>query len=166
MKQILTLLFLILILSFFNYSIVEKEDIINHGETVYLKLKSVDPRSLMQGDYMRLGYDIARHISVTDLKPAGNIVIQKDAKGVGQFVRIYNNESLKDGEKLMPYALHFKRPFIMPDAYYFEEGKANLYAKAEYGIFKFKGPFKRILVGLADGAFHQINPLTKKHQAK
>ena len=47
MKQILTLLLLILILSFFNYSIVEKEDIINHGETVYLKLKSVDPRSLM-----------------------------------------------------------------------------------------------------------------------
>jgi uncharacterized membrane-anchored protein len=166
MKQVLTLFFLTLILIFFNYSIMEKEDIKNHGETVYLKLAPVDPRSLMQGDYMRLGYDIALPISATDLKPAGNIVIQKDAKGVGQFVRIYNNEPLKGGEKLMPYALQFKRPFVMPDAYYFEEGKANLYAKAEYGIFKFKGPFERILVGLADGAFNQINPLTKKHLAK
>lgn len=162
MKQVLTPLFLTLILAFFNYSIVEKEDIKNHGETVYLKLAPVDPRSLMQGDYMRLGYDIARHISVTDRRPSGTIVIQADAKGVGQFVRLHNGEPLKTGEKLVPYTSQFKRPFIIPDAFFFQEGKATQYSKAAYGIFKFKGPFERILIGLADSSFTPLNPSTKK----
>lgn len=162
MKKTLTLLFLALILAFFNYSIAEKEDIKNHGEIIYLMLAPVDPRSIMQGDYMRLAYDIARHIRVTDRKPSGTIVIQPDTKGVGQFVRPYNGDPLKSGEKLIPYTSQFKRPFIMPDAFFFQEGTEKQYTKAKYGIFKFKGPFERVLIGLADSSFNPLNALIEE----
>ena len=41
---------LLLVLAAVNYSIYGKEEIVRSGETVYLELAPVDPRSLMQGD--------------------------------------------------------------------------------------------------------------------
>lgn len=42
-----------------NYGIYEKETIAAQGTQVLLELAPVDPRSLMQGDYMRLRYKVA-----------------------------------------------------------------------------------------------------------
>ena len=39
-----------------NYAIWQKEQLLTHGKTVILALAPVDPRSLMQGDYMRLRF--------------------------------------------------------------------------------------------------------------
>ena len=39
-----------------NVSIWQKEQLLNHGKIVLLPLAPVDPRSLMQGDYMRLRF--------------------------------------------------------------------------------------------------------------
>ena len=44
-------------------SIVAKERIKTNGERIFLALAPVDPRSLMQGDYMALRFEIATHIS-------------------------------------------------------------------------------------------------------
>ncbi|MFT6791681.1 MAG: hypothetical protein ACJA04_000891 [Cellvibrionaceae bacterium] len=44
----------ILVLGVLNYGIYQKQKIKDHGEIVLLELAPVDPRSLMQGDYMRL----------------------------------------------------------------------------------------------------------------
>ena len=45
-----------------NGSIVAKERIKTHGERIYLELAPVDPRSLMQGDYMALRFALAESI--------------------------------------------------------------------------------------------------------
>ncbi len=52
------LVLIAVILAVMNTAIWQKEQILAEGETVYLKLAPVDPRSLMQGDYMRLRYAI------------------------------------------------------------------------------------------------------------
>ena len=53
---------LILVLAFFAFSVVQKETLISKGTEVLLRLAPVDPRSLMQGDYMALNYQILRQI--------------------------------------------------------------------------------------------------------
>jgi len=49
---------LILILFLINVSIYQKEQHLTHGRTVCLAMAPVDPRSLMQGDYMRLRFTL------------------------------------------------------------------------------------------------------------
>ena len=46
------------VLAVANYAIVDKERVIAHGRTVYVALAPVDPRSLMQGDYMALNFRV------------------------------------------------------------------------------------------------------------
>lgn len=53
----------LLVLAAVNGSIVAKERIKTHGEIILLELAPVDPRSLMQGDYMALRFDLAQQIS-------------------------------------------------------------------------------------------------------
>ena len=43
-----------------NVTVWRFEHAMSSGETVLLELAPVDPRSLMQGDYMRLSYALAR----------------------------------------------------------------------------------------------------------
>ena len=41
-----------------NYKVQQFEDVLATGKPVVLKIAPVDPRSLMQGDYMVLNYAI------------------------------------------------------------------------------------------------------------
>src|SRR5690606_1427760 len=45
---------LLLLLGYFNYSIRQKEALLKTRKSVLLELAPVDPRSIMQGDYMEL----------------------------------------------------------------------------------------------------------------
>ena len=44
-----------------NVGIWQKEQLIAHGQPVFVELAPVDPRSLMQGDYMRLEFRVPPH---------------------------------------------------------------------------------------------------------
>ncbi len=49
---------MLLVLGFFFFNIIRNESILNDGETVLLRLRPVDPRSIMQGDYMALRFSL------------------------------------------------------------------------------------------------------------
>ena len=68
MRKIIAVIALVLILAGVNWSIYQKEQHLATGAVVYLKLRPVDPRSLMQGDYMRLGFELADKISAALFK--------------------------------------------------------------------------------------------------
>ena len=51
-KWWIILINLILLLVYFNGSIISKEDLLKNGKLILLELAPVDPRSLKQGDYM------------------------------------------------------------------------------------------------------------------
>ena len=57
-KQVVFIIASIMVFAIFNYSIYQKEQIKNDGDSVLLELSPADPRSIMQGDYMRLRYAI------------------------------------------------------------------------------------------------------------
>ena len=143
----------ILVFGALNYGIYEKQKIKDHGEVVLLELAPVDPRSLMQGDYMRLRYAIERSAIPRSewgtLPKRGYMVIQPNEDNVAQFVRLHDGEQLKAQEKLLRF--HSKRGVhIVPDSFLFQEGHAEYYESAKYGIFKFDKNGKHLLVGLAN----------------
>src|SRR5690606_22795049 len=49
---------LVLVLTVVNVDIYRKESLLAEGKPVILQLRPVDPRSLMQGDYMALNFQV------------------------------------------------------------------------------------------------------------
>jgi uncharacterized membrane-anchored protein len=49
----------ILEIGFLSWSIAGRAAVLRDGQEVLLKVQPVDPRDLLRGDYVRLGYDIA-----------------------------------------------------------------------------------------------------------
>ena len=151
----------VVILVFFNVSIYDREQTISNGETLLLELAPVDPRSLMQGDYVRLRYVVEDSVPIDELKDherRGHLVLRRDTENVAQFVRIHDGEALDEDERLVRFHLGRRRAMIVPDDFFFQEGHGELYEDAQYGVFKFddRGPY--LLVGLADAERVPINP--------
>ncbi len=67
-----------------NLSIQTKEDIKANGETVLLQLAPVDPRSLMQGDYMALRFAITQGLNVESGYQDKRLPLKLDEHRVGQ----------------------------------------------------------------------------------
>ena len=148
------------IILFFNYNIYKKEQIKKSNDIVFLELEPVDPRSLMQGDYMRLNYEIANdsNIQVDVSKFTGKIVIMPDENKIAKFVRMYQGEKLKTQEKLLSYFITYRGMTVFPNSFMFQEGHGKFYEKAKYAIFKFTSNNQYLLTGLADKDRKEIIP--------
>lgn len=162
MRLISMFVFAILVFAALNYSIYEKEEILANGDVVYLELAPLDPRSLIQGDYMSLRYKIERLDRFKELKDEhrkGFLVIKPDQNNEAQFVRFYDNKTLHEGEKLLRYYRQRGGLKIVPNSFLFQEGHAMRYNLAQYGVFKFSenlGDY--LLTGLADQNRKIIQP--------
>ena len=138
-----------------NVAVWEKESLLASGQTVYLRLAPVDPRSLMQGDYMRLRYEIAG--SVRDDVPArGALVLTLSPQRVGTLARIHATEALAANECLLRYKRTGARVTIGSESFFFQEGHADVYAHARYGMLKVAPSGEAILVGLCDDNLHAL----------
>ena len=151
------LLNLILILFFFNKSIVEKEKILSGGKLVLLKLAPVDPRSLMQGDYMRLNYEISGNVSVGNIPKRGYCIVKLDSDGIAGKVRLQNDITpVNPGEYPIEYTAGSWNINIGAESYFFEEGNAGKFDSARYGGIKIDNQGNSILIGLYDEELTKI----------
>lgn len=64
--------FVITLLGAVNYKVQQFEDVLATGKPVVLKIAPVDPRSLMQGDYMVLNYAILSEFQQSQFLPESN----------------------------------------------------------------------------------------------
>lgn len=149
-KWLIILLNLILLLVYFNWSVFKKEELLKDGELVLLKLAPVDPRSLMQGDYMTLRYDISQNIDVEKIPKRGYCIVKLNNKGIAEKVRFQEEKTpLKAGEHLIQYnSPDSWNVNIGAESYFFEEGQAEKFNKAEYGGIKIDQNGNSILIGL------------------
>ena len=150
---------LVLVLGAVNYAIADKEHLLRSGTTLLLELAPVDPRSLIQGDYMRLDYAMARRTEVGagyGWPRDGRMVVILDDQGVAQFVRRYEGGSLATGEHLLRYRVRGNRLRIGSDAYFFEEGNASRYTGARYGELLVDDDGESVLVGLRDAERNRL----------
>lgn len=144
-----------------NFNIYKKEDLIENGEVLLFKLAPVDPRSLMQGDYMRLRFDLAGKIlnelnKSTKLstieRPShdGQAIILKNDNNVVSFVALYDNQALTTNQRIIPYKLRNRSVKFTTNAFFFQEGKASHFQKSEYGEFKMSEDGEILLVNMVD----------------
>ena len=64
--------FVIALLGAVNYKVQQFEDVLATGKPIVLKIAPVDPRSLMQGDYMVLNYTILSEFQQSQVLPESN----------------------------------------------------------------------------------------------
>jgi uncharacterized membrane-anchored protein len=143
---------LVLILALFNWSVAKKEALLRDGTPLLIELAPVDPRSIIQGDYMSLEYRIARDISGNYEWPRdGQIVVTADADNVARFVRRHDGSTpLAAGEHLLVYRRRGGRIKIGTDAFFFQEGHRRRYEPAKFGELRVDASGESLLVGLRD----------------
>ena len=158
-QQWLALFGLVLTLSLVNYSIVKQETLLAEGEVVFLQLAPVDPRSLMQGDYMALRFDIERKLSehlgeigVSD----GKLVAKLDKQRVARFLSLYSGQALSQQQILMRYRIRNGQVKFATNAFFFEEGSAEKFEQAEYGQFRVGSDGELLLAAMYDAYLKQI----------
>jgi uncharacterized membrane-anchored protein len=151
---------LAIVLGAINFQIVQRERLVRDGATILLELAPVDPRSLIQGDYMRLDYAIARGAGQGAGWPRdGALVVAADADGVARFVRRHETTTpLAAGEHLLRYRVRQGRLQVGSNAFHFQEGHADRYRSARYGELKVDADGTAVLVGLRDADRHALAP--------
>ena len=151
-KWIIILINLIILLLLFNNSVLQKEELLSDGQLVLLELAPVDPRSLMQGDYMRLGYAISDNINSDSISKRGFCVVKLEENGIARKVRIQENKTpINDNEYLIEYTSRkWGGINIGAESYFFQEGEADKYENAKYGGIKVDDQGNSLLIGLYD----------------
>lgn len=152
LTRTLTLLGTLLVLSGVNYSIYQKERVIRTGQTIYLALAPVDPRSLMQGDYMALRFRLAESIEGwREAEPEARVArLVVDDRGIAVLAP-------SPSDVAIAFKIRAGRVWLGTNAYFFEEGTAGRYADARFGEFRIDvSTGEAVLVGLRDA---ELNPL-------
>lgn len=139
------------------------ETIIASGKRIYLPLAPVDPRSLIQGDYMRLNFAVP--FDVRRGAPKASTfggrrwaTATLDARDVASIERISDAEpaNVSGNEIVMPMRLSGGRWIVGTDAWFFQEGTAEKWQKARFGIFRVGANGTALLVGMADKDLTEI----------
>lgn len=160
---------LAVVLAAVNYQIVAKQRVLDDGRSVLLALRPVDPRSLMQGDYMALRY-VEALVPLPQGAPEtdGRVVVALDADGVARFRRFDDGGALAPDEHRLRYRRRAPAGvepradrteiFIGAESFLFQEGHAEAYSEARYGILKVAPDGSSVLAGLADAERRPIRP--------
>ena len=157
--------FVIALLGVVNYKVQQFEDVLATGKPVVLKIAPVDPRSLMQGDYMVLNYAILSELQQSQFSSESNesnettentgidesspsekkayILVHLDKNHVATFCE-EQSEIPTDFKYCTPNVylpIRYKGgwlPKLPSQDYFFAEGKGEYYAQAEYAEYRFK----------------------------
>ena len=131
MRDNLFLFFVAVICFGLIFSVYQKETVLRKGRTFYMALRPVDPRSIIQGDYMELRY-------------AANVKCLKlDGQNVGRGAEKDCDVKLKNN---------------LPSSFFFQEGFAPIYSRAKYAVLKYDGKDTAVLYGLADENLKELKP--------
>jgi hypothetical protein len=147
-----------------NIGIWQKETLIRDGQPLFVPLAPLDPRSLMQGDYMALAFALPPGLGEYALAvPSGggrwHVVAVRDARGVAAFRR-YDGGSgpLAPGEMRIQLTRKPRGWTLATDAWFFAEGDAERWTHARYGEFRVDAQGRALLVGMRDEALRPIGP--------
>ena len=150
----------LVVLAVVNFSIFQTETRLTQGQVIYVRLAPVDPRSLIQGDYMQLNYALLQELrAIDDLPERGKLVLSLDEQNIATFERLYQGEPLAANEILLNYRQWDTWNIsIGSDSFFFEEGQADDYANARYAAFRVADNGQSMLINLHDGDLRPLGP--------
>ncbi|MDP2006985.1 MAG: GDYXXLXY domain-containing protein [Rubrivivax sp.] len=147
------------LLAVVNGGIWQKQTLIAQGQPLFVELVPVDPRSLMQGDYMALRFALP---ALREPEPGlwqptrPRVLARRDARGVATLHALAPGATPAPAELLIELTPRNGDWVLVTDAWFFAEGEAARWAAARYGEFRVDGSGRALLVGLR-GA--QLQPL-------
>lgn len=139
-----------------NIGIWQKETLIAHGRPVFIRLAPVDPRSLMQGDYMALNFEMPPDLQVvlaaTSRLGRPSVIATIDMRGVATLTRLATAAAAAPifNEIRIELTPGNGRWVVVSDAWFFKEGEGARWGGARYGEFRVRPDGQALLVGLAD----------------
>ena len=147
------------VLAVVNFSIWQKQALIAAGQPVFIELAPADPRSLMQGDYMRLGFKLPRTEGIRFERTDRPRAIGKlDGRGVLAMTRLTLNDTPTPGEIAVALTHGDRGWTVATDAWYFKEGGGASLAQARYGEFRVTRDGRALLVGLRGPQLEALTP--------
>jgi uncharacterized membrane-anchored protein len=175
MKKYFSLILTLATILFFAGLVAKNEWHLHHSKSIFIQLKPVDPRSILQGDYMALAYElnlqslkalsgsesealdqaIFNHATV----PA-KVILDSQNRVVRTILDINNSFAgqsliLKNPENRLQALYPASRSFL------FAEGLAECYQKAKYAEFKVNEKGEASLFDLRG---EELQPLNCKRQ--
>ena len=165
--RILCAVGVVVALGYTGSQVVGHERVLVQGQTVYLRLAPVDPRSLVQGDFMRLDYEVSRDLTRELRKDRrideavgaeGTAVLSLDDRGIGTLARLDDGSSLGVGEHRLGFETRSRWVRLATHAYLFQEGHASVYEDAVFGEFAVMPSGRAVLVALTDGDLDRLGP--------
>jgi len=148
------------VLAVANIGIWQKERLIAEGAPVFVELAPVDPRSLMQGDYMRLNFripgEVQDHLDSLLSPTRPRVLAQRDARGVATVLRLDDGAPLAADQLRIELTPKNGTWVLVSDAWFFKEGDAARWAQAKYAEFRVDPQGHALLVGLRDKELRRL----------
>ncbi len=141
-----------------NLGIWQKQALITEGKPVFVELGPVDPRSLMQGDYMRLAFRLPPFERGASTKGARRpyAVGKIDARGIAVLERVVEDAVVAPGEIAIELTPNARGWTLVTDAWHFAEGDARRWERAKYGEFRVAPDGRALLVGMRGAALEPL----------
>jgi uncharacterized membrane-anchored protein len=163
MRKAIAVMAGVLLLAAVNWGIYARERLLADGRVVLMELAPVDPRSLMQGDFMALRFKVASEVlqaGGSSNAPAenGRIVVKLDERGVGSYVRRDGGGPLGQGEVALVYRIRNGQVKFATNGFFFQEGSAQDYQRARYGEFRVAPSGDLLLARLRGENLERLGP--------
>lgn len=143
----------LLVLAVVGGAISRTQAVVESGRSVFLKLAPVDPRSLMQGDYMTLRYAISGDDAFREGMAAaatrGRLLLKLDEEGVGTFSRLDDGSAEPAEDEVRLMYRKFRRGWRFGiESFFFQEGLGEVYEVAKYAELRVDPSGEAVLVDL------------------
>jgi len=151
-KKIALLLALALVIVVALWSVAGLERTVRDGRPVLVELAPVDPRSLMQGDYMALRFAIdnklPRRRQVEHMPRYAYVSVDSEHRAT--FESVGDTLPAPAGQIALKIRLRDWRTSVGPNAFFFQEGQGAVYERAKWGELRVDANGRALLVRLRD----------------
>lgn len=129
---------LALVVGVAGHAVIDRERVLEEGRVVLFELAPVDPRSLMQGDYMALRFAIDEALPRRAASGALPRFVYVDVAADGRASLAGVGESLPAPSRALAVRIRQRdgAPSVGPNAFFFQEGQAAMFEGARWGEFR------------------------------
>jgi len=143
----------------------DNERVLAEGRVVLAELAPVDPRSLMQGDYMALRYAVDNELAASlrdgAAPPPAYVHLELDDAGRAHLAGTGDTLPAAAEQVAMKLRRRDGGYSIGPNAFFFQEGTAAAFAGARWGEFRVDAGGKALLTHLRDEQLQRVGEIRR-----
>lgn len=177
MKKYFSLILTLVTLLIFVGLVAKNEWHLHHSKSIFIELRPVDPRSILQGDYMALAYELnlqsLKALAGSESEALDQIIFNHSSVPAKVILDSQNRvvrTILDSNNSFAGQSLILKNPENRLQALYpasgsflFAEGLAQCYQKAKYAEFKVNTKGEAILFDLRGEGLQPLNCKQQKN---